>query len=122
MRIAPRHRREPREADQTVTDLNDQVSRTGLDDSQTDLGERTSHDVPQKGVRASASLPDTDPAAVADSRSAHLSLNPWATRPLDLELPWSSTVTDLASNRLVQHPALRSVAAVLGLDSQEEPA
>ncbi len=53
----------------------------------------------------------------ADVVPPRLWLNPWATRPLDVELPWAAVVPDLDANQLVRREAEATPAELLGLST-----
>jgi hypothetical protein len=42
-------------------------------------------------------------------------LNPWATRPLTVELPWATVTADLAANQLVRAPEQREPREIFDL-------
>ena len=43
--------------------------------------------------------------------------NPWAARPLQVELPWAAVVPDLDANQLVRREAEATPADLLGLST-----
>jgi len=70
----------------------------------------------QRATRVSAVLSaiQLHPWSIA---GVHLTLwlNPWATRPLTVELPWATVTADLAANQLVRAPGQREPREIFDL-------